>query len=72
MAVGFIESFDWEPVKHPLLKAEFYREANHMNECREVLESISYDALEDYEKSIYNDIKQRMDSNSNIVFKLSV
>ena len=72
MAVDFIESFNWEPVKHPLLKAELYREANHMNECREVLESIPYDELEDFEKSIFNDIKRRMDSNDNIVFKLSV
>jgi hypothetical protein len=72
MAVDFIESFNWEPVKHPLLKAELYREAYHMNECREVLESIPYDELEDFEKSIFNDIKRRMDSNDNIVFKLSV
>lgn len=72
MVVGFIESFDWKPVKHPLLKAELYREANCMKECKEVLESIPYDDLEDYEKSIFNDIKRRMESNDNIVFKLSV
>ena len=72
MVVGFIESFDWKPVKHPLLKAELYREANCMKECKEVLESIPYDDLEDFEKSIFNDIKRRMESNDNIVFKLSV
>ena len=72
MAIGFIDSFDWEPVKHPLLKAELYREANLMKECKDVLESISYEELEDFEKSIYNDIKQRMEKNDKVVFKLSV
>lgn len=72
MAVGFIDSFDWEPVKHPLLKAELYREANLMKECKEVLKSIAYEELEDFEKSIYNDIKHRMEKNDKVVFKLSV
>ena len=72
MAVGFIDSFDWEPVKHPLLKAELYREANLMKECKEVLDSIPYEELEDFEKSIYNDIKHRMEKNDKVVFKLSV
>ena len=72
MAIGFIESFNWESVPHPLLKAELYREANLMKECKQVLESIPYGELEEFEKSIYNDIKRRMEKDDNKVFKLSV
>ena len=72
LAIDFINSFDWKPVQHPLLKAELYREANFMKECKEVLESIPYNELEDFEKSIFNDIKQRMEKGDNKVFKLSV
>jgi hypothetical protein len=43
-----------------------------MKECKEVLESIPYNELEDFEKSIFNDIKQRMEKGDNKVFKLSV
>ena len=72
IVVDFINTFDWEPVKHPLLKAELYREANLMKECKEVLDSIPYEELEDFEKSIYSDIKLRMEKNDKVVFKLSV
>ena len=72
MAVGFIESFDWEPVKHPLLKAELYREANLMKECNEVLESIPYEELEDFEKYIYNEILNRMRAGDKKVFQMRI
>lgn len=55
----------------PLLKAEFYREAGRMTECGNVLKSISYKSLKDFEKRIYNDIKKRMTNNDIKVFKLS-
>jgi len=52
------------------LKAEFYREANEMLKCEEVLNSISYDQLEEFEKGIFDEIKTRMDKKDNVVFKL--
>lgn len=66
----FIHSFNWESVLNPLLKAELYREANLMKECKEVLDSIPFDKLNDYEKNIFNDIKRRMENNDKVVFKL--
>ena len=56
---------------HPLLKAELYREAGRMTECANVLKSIPYMSLKDFEKRIYNDIKKRMTDNDIKVFKLS-
>lgn len=72
IALSFIETFDWTPVEHPLLKAELYREAGKMQECADVLKSISYESMQDFEKSIYNSIKKRMENNENKVFKLSI
>ena len=72
LAIDFINSFDWKPVQHPLLKAELYREANFMKECKEVLESIPYNELEDFEKSIFNDIQKRMKSGDIKVFKINI
>ena len=66
----FIDTFDWTSVKNPLLKAEYFREANEMEKCQEVLNSISYDQLEDFEKGIFDGIKTRMDKKDNAVFKL--
>lgn len=68
----FIENFDWTTVNNPLMKAELYREAGKMKECEDVLKSIAYESLEDYEKSIYDDIKKRMRDNDSRVFKLSI
>ena len=70
ITISFIKSFDWTQVDHPLLKAELYREAGMMQECAKVLKSIPYKSLQDYEKGIYNGIKQRMNSNDSKVFKL--
>ena len=61
---------NWKSVQQHLLKAELYREANLMKECKEVLDSIPFDELEDYEKNIFNDIKRRMENNDKVVFKL--
>lgn len=66
----FIDTFDWSSISAPLLKAEFYREANEMLKCEEVLNSISYDQLEEFEKGIFDEIKTRMDKKDNVVFKL--
>lgn len=68
----FIENFDWTSVPNPLMKAELYREVGKMKECADVLESIAYDSLQDYEKSIYDDVKKRMTDNDSKVFKLSI
>ena len=68
----FIEGYDWSSIEAPLLKAEFYREANEMKKCAEVLRAIPYDMLEDYEKGIYDGIKDRMEKNDIIVFQLFV
>ena len=68
----FIDGFDWSGIQVPLLKAEFYREANEMEKCAEVLNAISYDQLEDFEKGIYDGIKRRMKKNNTVVFRLYV
>ncbi len=67
----FIDGFYWPEDKVPLLKAEFYREANEMEKCAEVLNSINYDQLQNFEKEIYNAIKNRMEAGDTVVFKLS-
>ena len=71
IVLTFIKNFDWNQVDPPLLKAEFYREAGRMTECANVLKSIPYKSLKDFEKRIYNDIKKRMTNNDIKVFKLS-
>ena len=68
----FIDLFDWSTIQAPLLKAELYREANEMEKCAEVLDSITYDQLKDFEKDIYDGIKTRMEKKDPIVFKLNV
>lgn len=68
----FIDTFNWASVKNPLLKAEYYREANEMDKCAEVLNSISYDQLQDYEKGIFDGIRMRMEEKDVVVFKLFV
>jgi hypothetical protein len=72
MVRDFIDVFDWSPIEVPLLKAELYREANEMGKCREVLDAISYEKLEDFEKGIYDGIKERMEQNDTVVFRLYV
>lgn len=68
----FIDAFDWASVNNPLLKAEYYREANEMEKCAKVLNSISYGQLQDFEKGIYDGIKGRMEKKDNVVFELFV
>ena len=43
-----------------------------MEKCAEVLDSITYDQLKDFEKDIYDGIKTRMEKKDPIVFKLNV
>jgi len=66
----FINTFDWSSIDNPLLKAEFYREADMMHECAKVLLSINYEQLQDYEKNIYNAIKSRMERGDKDVFEI--
>ena len=68
----FIDVFDWSPIEAPLLKAELYREANEMEKCADVLAAISYDKLKDFEKGIYDGIKDRMEKNDPVVFRLNL
>lgn len=70
--LDFIETFDWTPVEKPLMKAEFYREANRMKQCAEVLATMNYEELEDFEKVIYDGIKERMEKGESIVFELHI
>lgn len=72
VALSFVENYDWTTVKYPLLKAELYREAGKMKECADVLESIPYDLLQDFERTIYDDIKKRVENIDNKVFKLTL
>lgn len=68
----FINTFDWSSIKTFLLKAEFYREANEMEKCAETLDSLDYNGLKNYEKSIFDGIKTRMEQKDNIVFLLDL
>lgn len=72
ITLSFIGHNEWPTGRHPLLKAELYREAGRMKECAAVLESISYYSLQDFEKAIYDDIKKRMENNDMKVFKLTL
>lgn len=72
MAQEFIDSFNWEPVKHPLLKAELYREMGEMDSCKATLDEINFDELEDFEKYIFNEILKRMKSGDIRVFKMNI
>lgn len=67
-----IDSFKWNSASDLLMKAELYREANKMQECRQVLDSIPLDQLNEEHKGIFNGIKLRMEKNDNVVFQLYV
>lgn len=67
-----IDSFKWNKAADLLMKAELYREANMMQECRQVLDSIPLDQLNEEHKGIFNGIKLRMEKNDNVVFQLYV
>jgi hypothetical protein len=54
------------------MKAELYREANKMQECRQVLDSIPFDQLNEDLKAIFNGIRLRMEKNDHVVFQLFV
>lgn len=66
----FINSFKWFPRMEPLLKAELYREACEFEQCKKVLDSISYRRLNEYERRIYDGIKTRMDKKDFKVFRI--
>ena len=66
----FINSFKRFPRMDPLLKAELYREACEFEQCKKVLDSISYRRLNDYERRIYDGIKTRMDKKDFKVFRI--
>ena len=65
----FIESFERMQDHSPMLIAEFYREANEMEKCADVLNSINYDELKDHEKVIYDGINTRMKQGITEVFR---
>lgn len=70
--VKFIDSFNWDTAADLLMKAELYREANRMKECREVLDSIPLDQLKENQKGIFDGIRLRMEKNDHVVFLLYV
>lgn len=70
--VEFIDSFNWNSGADLLMKAELYREANMMQECRQVLDSIPFDQLNEDLKAIFNGIRLRMEKNDHVVFQLYV
>ena len=70
--VELIDSYNWNSASDLLLKAELYREANMMQECRQVLDSIPIDQLNVDLKGIFDGIKRRMGKNNNKVFQLYV
>ena len=43
-----------------------------VQKCPDVLESIPYDLLQDFERTIYDDIKKRVENIDNKVFKLTL
>lgn len=51
---------------------EIYREANKMQECRQVLDSIPLDQLNEDHRGIFDGIRLRMEKNDNVVFQLYV
>ena len=70
--VEFIDSFNWNSGANLLMKAELYREANKMQECRQVLDSIPFDQLNEDHKGIFEGIRLRMEKNDYVVFQLYV
>ena len=70
--VEFIDSFNWNKAADLLMKAELYREANMMQECRQVLDSIPFDQLNEDHMGIFEGIRLRMEKNDHVVFQLYV
>ena len=70
--VELIDSFHWNSDVDLLMKAELFREANMMQECRQVLDTIPTDQLSEDHKAIFDAIKLRMEKNDNVVFQLYV
>ena len=70
--VEFIDSFNWNKAADLLMKAELYREANMMQECRQVLDSIPFDQLNEDHMGIFEGIRLRMEKNAHVVFQLYV
>ena len=67
IAIKFVE--EYEDVE-PLMKAEIYREINEMQKCLEMLSNISYEQLNESQKRIYCEIKERMEKSDNRIFRL--
>ncbi len=65
----FVDSYKQFPMHDSLLIAEFYREANEMEKCKEVLNTIDYEDLKDHVKKIYDGIKNRMERGVAKVFR---
>ena len=65
----FVNSYNQLPIHESLLIAEFYREANEMDKCKEVLNTICYEGLADHAKQIYDGIKNRMERGVAEVFR---
>lgn len=66
-----IDNYEWE-INGMLFKAELYREAGMMKECSDVLNTISIDDLNDFEKELYSKIRIRMENNDNKVFLMKI
>ena len=68
--IDFIDAFNWQTVKSPLLKAELYREANEMEKCAETLGAINFEELSESGKQFYHSIQFRMENKDTTVFEL--
>ena len=66
----FIKFFDWEQGS-PLFKAELYREAGEMEKCSEVLQAINPSDLDDFNRTIFFEIKERMERSDRKVFRIN-
>lgn len=66
----FIKIFDWEQGS-PLFKAELYREAGEMEKCSEVLQAINPSDLDDFNRTIFFKIKERMERGDRKVFRIN-
>lgn len=66
----FIRSHIWVETQDFLLKAEMHREANEMEQCAATLSIIDQKNLDDCERKVFEDIKERMEKGDSKVFLL--
>lgn len=59
----------WTSVKNPLWKAELYREAKEFEKCAELLRSIEYNCLDEFQKRLYDGIKANISVKVFNIFK---